>query len=62
MDMKRNELTNERIRDILCAPEQTDAPEDIDFDEDFDPESERDFVEASIGEWLKAGTDETTGG
>ena len=59
--MIREELTNEKIRDILCAPEPTDALEDIDAD-DFDPESEADFIEASVNEWLEAGGNATTGG
>jgi hypothetical protein len=46
--MTRSELTNEEIRDILCAPLPTDAPEDI------DTESEADFIKASIKEWLES--------
>jgi hypothetical protein len=51
--MTRDELTNEEIRDILCAPEPTDDIEDIDFDEDFDEEAERKFIEDSVNGWLK---------
>jgi hypothetical protein len=51
--MTRDELTNEEIRDILCAPEPTDDIEDIDFDEDFDEEAERNFIEDSIDDWLE---------
>jgi hypothetical protein len=56
MDMTRNELTSEQIRDILCVPEPTDDIKDIDFDEDFNEETEeaeRQFIEESISEWLE---------
>jgi hypothetical protein len=52
MDMTRNELTSEQIRDILCAPEPTDDIEDIDFDEESE-EEERQFIEESVNEWLE---------
>jgi hypothetical protein len=54
--MTRDQLTNDQIRHILCAPEPTDDIEDIDFDEDFDEEdedAEREFIEDSINEWLE---------
>jgi hypothetical protein len=54
--MARSELSNEQIRDILCAPEPTDDIENIDFDEDFDEENdeaERKFVEDSVNDWLE---------
>jgi hypothetical protein len=54
--MTRDELTNEQIRDILCAPDPTDNIEDIDFDEKFDEEgeeAERQFIEESVNEWLE---------
>jgi hypothetical protein len=53
MIMTRDELTNEQVRDILCAPESTDDIEDIDFDEDFDDEAEGEFIEDSIKNWLE---------
>jgi hypothetical protein len=60
--MKLNKLTNEEIRDILCAPLPTDTLEDIDEEDEFDPESEAGFIESSVNEWLEAGINITTGG
>jgi hypothetical protein len=54
--MTRDELTNEQIRDILCAPDPTDDIEDIEFDEDLSEEheeAERQFIEESVNEWLE---------
>jgi hypothetical protein len=52
--MTRDELTPERIRDILCVPEPTDDIEDIDFDEeDFDMEAEKKFIEDSVNDCLE---------
>ena len=54
--MTRDQLTNNRIRHILCVPEPTDDIEDIDFDKDFDEEgeeAEREFIENSIEDWLE---------
>jgi hypothetical protein len=62
MNMTRSELTNEEIRDILCAPLPTDALEDIGEEDEFDPESEAGFIESSVNEWLEAGINITTGG
>lgn len=55
------ELTGEQIREILCAPEGTDAPEDIDFEdfEEADEGAELRFVEDSIRTWLASEAGET---
>ncbi|MDR1732356.1 MAG: hypothetical protein LBR61_09735 [Synergistaceae bacterium] len=50
--MTRDELSSEEIRDLICAPEPTDDPDDFDFDEgddDFSGENERDFIKR----WLR---------
>jgi hypothetical protein len=51
--MKRYGLTNEEIREILCAPEPTDDLSDIDFDDPYLYEDEdRRFIEGWLAEEL----------
>ncbi|MDR1649903.1 MAG: hypothetical protein LBR71_06540 [Synergistaceae bacterium] len=55
--MTQTELTNDKMRDILCAPLATDSIEDIDFDdpgEDFDPDADMQFIEGYIRKWMKS--------
>jgi hypothetical protein len=55
--MTQNELTDGKMREILCAPDATDSVEDIDFDdpdEDFDPDAEKRFIEDYIANWTKS--------
>jgi hypothetical protein len=51
LEREEKKLSAEEIMDLLCAPEPTDDPEEIDFDDDaFDAETEDDFLRGWIQE------------
>jgi hypothetical protein len=55
--MKRYGLTNEEIREILCAPEPTDDLSDIDFDDpyfDEDEDADRRFIDGWLADELES--------